>query len=84
MIEVTFIVLVSIYGLSWVIDRSWVTGGLYNVREGNLNIGLTFDFLAIGLLALIPIIVLNRFLGIGTVFKRWKKVFYLVIQFILL
>ena len=80
MIEVTFIVLVPIYGLSWVIDRSWVTSVLYKVREGSLNIGLTFDFLAIGLLVLIPIIVLNRFLGIGTVFKRWKKVLYLVIR----
>jgi hypothetical protein len=80
MIEVTFIVLVPIYGLSWVVDRSWVTVGLNAVSEGSLNIKLTFDFLTIGLLVLIPIIVLNRFLGIGTVFKRWKTILHLVIR----
>ncbi len=79
MIEVFFVVLVAIYGLSSIMDRRWVTDGLWNVSEAGLNIKRTFDFLSIGLLVLMPIIVLNRFMGIGAVFKRWKKVFYLVI-----
>ena len=78
-IEVSFVVLVAIYGLSSIMDRRWVTDGLWNVSEAGSNIKRTFDFLAIGLLVLMPIIVLNRFMGIGAVFKRWKKVFYLVI-----
>ncbi|XP_076116454.1 uncharacterized protein LOC143083934 [Mytilus galloprovincialis] len=78
LLETTFIVLVCFYGFSWLLDRRWITTGLYILDEETVNIGVLFDFLKISLLALIPIISINRICGVVSVLTRRKIFLYVV------
>ncbi|XP_063417203.1 uncharacterized protein LOC134699538 [Mytilus trossulus] len=78
LLETTFIVLVCFYGFSWLLDRRWITTGLYILDEETINIGVLFDFLKISLLALIPIISIIRVCGVVSVLTRRKIFLYVV------
>ena len=78
MIEVCFIVLVSMYGLSWVMDRYWITLGLHTLYNSSMNLGVLFDLLTICCLVLIPVICMNRFLGIYAVSTKRTYILYIV------
>ncbi|XP_052067719.1 uncharacterized protein LOC127706996 isoform X2 [Mytilus californianus] len=78
LLETTFIVLVCFYGFSWLLDRRWITTGLYILDEETVNIGVLFDFLKISLLAVIPIMSINRICGVVSVLTRRKIFLYVV------
>ncbi|XP_063417126.1 uncharacterized protein LOC134699465 [Mytilus trossulus] len=82
MIEITFIVLNAVYGLSHVIDRKWITEGLSNQYiTSSIDLESFYKFLSIGSIVIVPIISINRLVGLIAISTKQTKILY--INFIL-
>lgn len=81
MIEITFFVLAILYGLTSVINRDWIETGLDNIFVTSMDMEVLYQFLAICSVALVPLIIINRFIGIIAVSKKWKHVLYVVSKY---